>query len=493
MTKKKEWIIMMVFLYFILTIIGLAGPIGLNTSRSSTWTRQPDQIAPGLPNGESLPLKRSIVRETGSQLYFAWHGNNSEKAKPGSGIVKANGIRGALDVKAPRNVGCDAIMERTNFLNKRHYALLYNRKLDISQSIPELVINGVGLQTQEGLHVTRKDSVAHLDKFYAIAERKVQYVVRFSADAQAVFQSSKGDFKAYVDVQNRKMFIATDPVRSVPVNFLQANRDYLVEVYHIYQQAKLRIVDIKTGASAEVTAIHNGRGGVGKGALGPGFDVGMQWDHYCFGLTNGASMLVKRISVYALKKKVKLLMYGDSITQPEGYFPTKDFSLAWTQQVISKLRGDGMSSGRGGAQIDMLLEYIKNELPYIKTKYVMITIGTNGGNTETKLKQLVDYIISQGAIPILNNIPSNESGTQITENILIGKVRSDYGLKGCRFDIATSLAGDGKEVDKTLMYWEDYTGSYGWQIYHHPNKKGGAKMFERTLIDIPELYIGNNK
>jgi len=35
------------------------------------------------------------------------------------------------------------------------------------------------------------------------------------------------------------------------------------------------------------------------------------------------------------------------------------------------------------------------------------------------------------------------------------------------------------------MYWEDYSGSWGWQVYHHPNEKGGKKMFERTLIDIP--------
>ena len=117
-----------------------------------------------------------------------------------------------------------------------------------------------------------------------------------------------------------------------------------------------------------------------------------------------------------------------------------------------------------GANIDMLLNYIKNELPFIEAKYVMVTIGTNGGNTEAKLTQLVDYIKAQGAIPILNNIPANESGTQVAESVLIGQVRSKSGINGVRFDLATSLPGNGKEVDKTTMYWEDYTGSYGWQI-----------------------------
>ena len=118
----------------------------------------------------------------------------------------------------------------------------------------------------------------------------------------------------------------------------------------------------------------------------------------------------------------------------------------------------------------------------------MVTIGTNGGNTEDKLKELVSYIRAQGAVPILNNIPANESGSQVKENALIEKVRSDTGISGAKFDLATSLSGDGKEVDKSTMYWEDYTGSYGWQVYHHPNEKGGRKMFAQSLKDLPQLY-----
>ncbi|WP_207910181.1 SGNH/GDSL hydrolase family protein [Anseongella ginsenosidimutans] len=367
-------------------------------------------------------------------------------------------------------------------------AVLYEKQLNNSGSFPELLLNGVGEFTADGLQITGKEDVAKLDKFYAIAERKVQYLVSFSADAKAVFRSSEGDFIAYVDVQHKRISIATSPGVEETVNFLQADRDYLVEVYHIYQQAKLRITDVLTGEAAEIAVVHDGQGGVGKGVLQQGFNVGMQWDRYCFGLAGGASMTIKKIAVYALKKKVKLLIYGDSITQPEGYFPSKDFPLSWTQRIIRKLKGDAMSSGRGGATIDMVLEYIQNELPYIEAEYVMVTIGTNGGNTAPKLTQLVDYIKSRGAIPILNNIPCNESATQIAENLLIEEVRRQSGIKGCKFDLATSLPDDGKVVDKSMMYWEDYSGSYGWQIYHHPNEKGGATMYERTLSDVPEIY-----
>ncbi len=366
-------------------------------------------------------------------------------------------------------------------------AVLFDKPLTGS-ALPELLLNGVARHTPQGLNITGKGSTVKLNKFYAIAERKIRYRVRFSEDAKAIFHSSEKDFNAYVDLPNKKISIATNPSTNKTVDFLKGGREYDVEIFHIYQAAKLRITDIETGQTAEVTAVHDGQGGVGKGVLHQGFGVGMQWDYYCFGLTEGSSMQVKRIAVYALKKKVKLLLYGDSITQPEGYFPTKDFPLAWTQQVITQLKGNAMSSGRGGAQIDMVTNYIKNELPFIDAEYVMVTIGTNGGNTEEKLKELMRYIQSQGTIPILNNIPSNESGTQITENALIDKVRRDLKLKGCRFDLPTSLEGDGKIVDKSTMYWEDYSESYGWQIYHHPNESGGTRMFQQTLLDLPDLY-----
>ncbi len=369
-----------------------------------------------------------------------------------------------------------------------NFTVLYNKKLTPGTSPSEIVLKTGSKFLADGLVITQKDSLVRLDRFYALAERMVQYRVKFSSDAIAVFQSSEGDFKAYVDIRNKKISIATNPVSEKSVDFLQGNRDYLIEIYHIYQQAKVCVTDVASGRRAELVVTNDGQGGVGKGVVQTGFGVGMQWDHYCFGIIDGASMSVKEISVYSLKNNVKVLLYGDSITQPEGYFPTKDFPMAWTQQIINRLGGKAISSGRGGAQIGMLQNYIKNELPFIKAKYVMVTIGTNGGNTEANLGELVSYIKSQGAIPILNNIPCNESGSQINTNALIEKIRLKYNIRGIQFDVATSLQNDGKEVDKSTMYWEDYSGSYGWQIYHHPNEKGGARMFQRSLTDVPEIY-----
>ena len=365
-------------------------------------------------------------------------------------------------------------------------AVLYEKNFN-SIPVSDLLLNGAGQYTAKGLNITKEGNTVKLNKFYALAERMAQYSVTLSADAKAVFKSSEGDFNAYVDVPNRRISIATVPVTEKTVDFLQGGREYAVEIYHIYQQAKVRIVDKQTGEEAEITAVHDGTGGIGAGSVQAGFSMGMQWDHYCFGLVRGTSMLVKQITVYALKGHVKLLLYGDSITQPESYFPTADFPLSWTQQIIGRLNGNAVSSGRSGGNINDVLERIKNELPFVKAQYVMVTIGTNGGNTEKNLSKLVEYIQSQGAVPILNNIPCNEHGTQVDVNRMIEKVRQKYRINGCRFDLATSLKGDGQEVDKTTMYWENYTNGWG-QIYHHPNVKGSLQMFNRTLIDIPEIY-----
>ncbi len=440
-----------------------------------------------LEAGQSEELPVVAVPATANRANIQWSSSDEKVATVRNRRVTAmNEGETTVTVSYKTIHKTVAIKVVTPVVDKK-LAVLFDRQLaGVPQT--ELLLNDVAGYTAQGLTVTGTTNTVKLNKFYAVAERKVQYQIRLSADAKAIFHSSEKDFNAYVDVVNKKISIATNPVTEKEVGFLKADRDYLVEIYHIYQEARLRITDVKTGQHAEVSAVNDGQGGTGKGVLQPGFAVGMQWDYYCFGLSSGTSMLVKRITVSALKKKVKLLLYGDSITQPEGYFLSKDFHLAWTQQVINQLGGNAMSSGRGGAQIDMVMNYIKNELPFIKAEYIMVTIGTNGGNTEAKLKELVNYIKSHGAIPILNNIPSNESGTQVAVNDLLAKVRSDLNIKGCRFDLPTSMDGEGKVVDKSSMYWEDYSGSYGWQIYHHPNEVGGVKMFQQTLIDVPELY-----
>jgi lysophospholipase L1-like esterase len=367
--------------------------------------------------------------------------------------------------------------------------VLYRRILNCNESYPEINLGNVTAEyTGDGLNIKGEENLIRLNKFFSLGERFVRYYVKFSKDAIATFQSHTGDFQVFLDIPSKIISIATTPVTLKTVSFLNPDHEYIVEIYHIYQLAKVRIIDVFTGQSEEVKAIIDGTGGCGAGAVQAGFQVGLQWDYYCFGLQKGTSMLVRQICVQSPKCGLTMLIYGDSVTQPEGYFPTNDFPYSWTQLIMENIFGKVISCGRGGGRIDMVLESIKNELPYVKAKYVMVTIGTNGGNTEENLSELVEYIISQGSIPILNNVPCNESGSQIEINLLIEKIRQKYRINGCKFDLATSLNYDGKEVDKSTMWYEDYSSSYGWHIYHHPNVKGSLLMFTRTLIDVPEIY-----
>lgn len=364
--------------------------------------------------------------------------------------------------------------------------ILFDQVISNKESHPDLIVEGDDAQFDEaGLRIRSTSSLVKLDRYYALAERTVRYHVQFSDDCVAVFRSNQGDFGAHVDVRQQRIWIGTDPVVEKHVAFLNPAHEYLVEVSRHYQTSTLTMIDLFTGESATLEATMNGSGGAGAGAAPGGFYVGMQHDYYCVGMNAGTELLVKQITVLAGKSDLTLLMYGDSITQPEGYFPTADYPFAWTQLIINRVPGKAMSSGRGGTTINEVLNRIKNELPFVRAKYVMVTIGTNGGNTEENLSELVEYIRSQGSIPILNNIPSNESGTQVPENALIERIRQKYNIKGCKFDIATSIGFDGIDVDTSTMYLEDY--DWG-TIYHHPNVKGSKLMYLRTLIDVPEIY-----
>jgi|GEM_PF-311552 len=371
--------------------------------------------------------------------------------------------------------------------------IIYNLNPKSTNKSDELLVGGAGSYTDDGLLVNKTGERVMLNRYYALAARKGCYEICPSPDAVIKFSASQENFRSWVNVPEKTLTIAGSPENLVAkVDFLEGDRDYLVEVINEYNRSTLRITDIASGKSAYVSGVTDGAGGCGQGAIHSGPTYGMHWDHYCFTLEKGRQMLVKRLYVCSLKNDVKLLIYGDSLSQPEGYFPASTFPRAWTQQILSKLGGSGISSGRGGGTINDVLNYIKNELPYIKTKYVMVTIGTNGGNTEANLTELVEYIESCGAIPILNNVACNESATQIEINQLIAKVREKKKINGCRFDIATSVSKDGLVVNKNMMFWEDYT-NYpapltGWQIYHHPNELGGDAMFAQTLIDIPEIY-----
>jgi hypothetical protein len=370
--------------------------------------------------------------------------------------------------------------------------IMYHEALNSKNQPKDIVIpEGVAAYKADGLSVTKPGEVVKLDRYYSLAERTVRYVARFSEDAVALFTSDSKDFTAFVDMPRQKWGIKIPQGfrnyvnREVTAAFLDPTHQYLVEVTRYYSTMTAVLSDLYTGEEARIEITNDGAGGAGVGSINAGTRVGLHHDYYCFGLDSGSEMVVSDMTVTARQCDYTLLIYGDSITEPDDYYPAAIFDKTWVRLIIDNVPGKAAASGRGGTQIKEIISRIKNELPYVKSKYVMVTIGTNSGNTEQNLTELVEYIIAQGSIPILNNIPSNESNSQVEVNAMIEKIRQKYGLKGARFDIPTSLAHDGKEVDESTMWVEEYPfGSYR----HHPNVKGARLMYLQTLIDVPEIY-----
>jgi len=148
--------------------------------------------------------------------------------------------------------------------------VLYDKILGSSNPVLDVKVNGAGQFTTEGLDITTKGAFAELNKFYALSERKVRYRVVFSGDAKAVFRSSEGDFCATIDIPGKRISLATVPVTEKTVSFLSGNREYRVEISHIYQQAGLSIIDVETGDEAVITAVHDGQRDMAQELCKPG-------------------------------------------------------------------------------------------------------------------------------------------------------------------------------------------------------------------------------
>ena len=401
--------------------------------------------------------------------------------------VNKNSINGEIEDIKNELAGGEEVPD----LKRNGEVVLYNSMLTSSNS------DMVGTQTFDvngnGLII---DGQKILNKYYSVSDRTIRIICKFASNTVARFGTATKASNVYtsstpvvVDVSNKTIQVSSLP--AVAFSILNSTDEFLVSITKKYQYLAVEVRDMYTGDSQEYVFVTNGTGGVGDGAIGTATLAGMQYDYYQFDLVSGGSYTVKQIVI--VSATCDLLIYGDSISEPEAYWPHDDFSKSWTQMVAEKMNGRALSSGRSGTTIAQINDRIANELPFIKPKYCMITIGTNGGDTQENLTALVEYIQSQDVIPILNHIPCYNNNGDTTGfraiNTMIDAVRSAKSIKGCDFDIATSVDHDGQTVDTTKMWLETYgSGASKETYYHHPNIKGCACMFERLLIDVPEIF-----
>lgn len=185
--------------------------------------------------------------------------------------------------------------------------------------------------------------------------------------------------------------------------------------------------------------------------------------------------------------KYKLVIYGDSIT--EGY-EAENYTNGYAYRIANAVGNDRVKiSARSGGTIGNILARIDNELSNIRTDYVMVTIGTNGGNTIENLTQLINKIKEYGAIPIINHVPCDYYNTAqgidgeelyLSRNRMIDEaILANGGNIDCvRMDVATAkdhvpVNGANRSLFKDSI---------------HPTDAGHELIFKQALIDCPYLF-----
>lgn len=338
-------------------------------------------------------------------------------------------------------------------------------------------------------------SILYLDKFYSLGIRTSRAICKFNFTTIAEFvtvlyntHTVGGSSNVItVNLQSRSIQCLNGEVVFCPL-LVNYTHDFQIDITKHFQHNIVRVVDLYSGAEWEHVWTFNGTGGVGGGAIGTLHNTGMAWDCYGFYASNG-TFDVKKIAV--LGKKADVVFYGDSITEPESYWPHNILKKSWTQLLYEKSNGRIISSGRSGTGIYTLLARMQNELPYLKPKAVFITIGTNGGIDYSSMEAIVNYIRSLDIIPYVNHIPANINSGGVSNhaavNAIVDQIRTQMGVKGIDFDKPTSVNYTGGDVNTATMWWEEYASPDG-NIYHHPNELGSAAMVARAEVDIPEIY-----
>lgn len=360
---------------------------------------------------------------------------------------------------------------------------------DIEDNVNEDNLEGVLYYWEnrdDPICISSENNTLLVENNYSLAERKIEYKCKLSPDSRILITTTIRGINCILDVKNKRIEIDGEKYNA---ENLVSGHDITFTFEKSYQKQKVQVCSIK--GTHEIVLINDGEGGVGKGKVNNSTsEYQMPHGYYKLQLLSGGNIYIESVKVTTPLKELTLLIYGDSITETEVYYPTNLFAYSWVQLLVKAIP-QTLSSSLSGCTIKEIMERMKSELPFLDVKYVMITIGTNGGNTVENLSEMVEYIQSLGITPILNHIPCNESGTQVDVNRMIDKIRTKYRISGADFDLATSIGGDGKIFDSTTMFWEDYGPDYillNHDYWHHPNEKGSYKMFEIICSDLPWLF-----
>ena len=244
------------------------------------------------------------------------------------------------------------------------------------------------------------------------------------------------------------------------------NREYIIELHKDGTNHILKLLDTLTGESCKVS--HNGWG------------AGRQNQYYAFYCESGTLPTLSNFQVFSLNRP-DVVFVGDSIT--EGVMVTDRTKRYAEQFRTNNPDKKVVISARGGDAINGVLSKFATEYNIYKPKIMSVLIGANGGNTLENLTKLKTNCEAIGCTLILHRRTCQQStDSHIKGNELIEQI----GVNGARFDIATAK-DNYPYVDGTHTS-PRYNKSLYYDAGLHPNNEGDTKMYNRLLIDTPELF-----
>lgn len=231
---------------------------------------------------------------------------------------------------------------------------------------------------------------------------------------------------------------------------------YYLEIGRRRRQVYGAVTNYRTGKRVEYTIVESGNNLI--------YPVGWLYDEPTAAQTSGSQAYLRSIRCY-VPTDVKIVFLGDSIT--EGYGTKSDECWA---VLCCDYFGNSVNMGRSGATLPTHSQkQIDELLPVVKPKYVVVTIGTNGGNTSSNLAKMVESIKTLGAVPIVNYIYRKTSDVTSVNNDIAA-----LNTLGARFDYATSIDNDLTKAQDTSLFISDKL---------HLNVAGNKKVFERFITD----------
>lgn len=237
---------------------------------------------------------------------------------------------------------------------------------------------------------------------------------------------------------------------------------YKIEVGRKNRDFYARLTNNTTGKVEEIVI-----GDESEGTAAYTYPVGWLHDYVAFSQISGNSATWNRVYAYLPKRDVVFL--GDSVT--EGYGVA--WSKTWVTLVADEIGHDKvLNMGSSGDQISQCQSIVDTVLTKYKPKVVVVTIGTNGGNTDANVKALYDSIVEIGAYPIFNYI--YRGSNSVSANSTIAKLKCE----GARFDYETSVDYDLSKAKNSAMFQSDGL---------HLNDTGNEAVAQRFLHDCSWL------